>query len=214
MAAALVGTLSVVADVGTHSELLALVLICETPQKPHDTQRKYKAPYSCKKTREKLSQGTLTSVTSTGCEARFAGAERVCAVDHAVSFISVSTDRLVTATVIQHCVCGQGNGQQAVRGWTLPMWQIHCGSTYLSYCSWLHQSHSPHSRWSSCSAELSWCNGRSSTRTRPFGTLVWRYSLLEENKGHREVIFNMLHMKNYIQLQNNTQLLSDVTVSY
>lgn len=44
VAAALVGTLSVVADVGTHSELLALVLICETPQKPHDTQRKYKAP--------------------------------------------------------------------------------------------------------------------------------------------------------------------------
>lgn len=32
VAAALVGTLSVVADVGTHSKLLTLVLICQTPQ--------------------------------------------------------------------------------------------------------------------------------------------------------------------------------------
>lgn len=89
-----------------------------------------------------------------------------------------------------------GGHADSYRGCTLPMWQIHCGPTYLSYCSWLHQSHSPHSHWSSCSAELSWCNGHSSTRTRPFGTLVWKYSLLEENKSHREVIFNMLHVKN------------------
>ncbi len=32
VAAALVGTLSVVADVGTHSKLVTFVLICETPQ--------------------------------------------------------------------------------------------------------------------------------------------------------------------------------------
>lgn len=32
VAAALVGTLGVVADVGAHSKLLTLVLICETPR--------------------------------------------------------------------------------------------------------------------------------------------------------------------------------------
>lgn len=69
----LVGTLSVVADVGTHTKLLALVLIS-------------------------------TAVTSIGLEAWFAGAERVGAVHHAMSFISISTHCPVTAAVIQHRV--------------------------------------------------------------------------------------------------------------
>lgn len=37
VAAALVGSLSVVADVGTHPKLPALVLICETPHMVHIT---------------------------------------------------------------------------------------------------------------------------------------------------------------------------------
>lgn len=41
VAAALVGTLSVVADMGTHSELTALILICESPPRPRHTQCKH-----------------------------------------------------------------------------------------------------------------------------------------------------------------------------
>lgn len=48
---------------------------------------------------------TFTSVASVGLEAGFAGAERIGAIHHAVSFISISAHCPVTATVIQHRVC-------------------------------------------------------------------------------------------------------------
>lgn len=48
---------------------------------------------------------TFTSVTPVGLEAGFAGAERVCSVHHAVSFIPVSTHCPVATTVIQRRVC-------------------------------------------------------------------------------------------------------------
>lgn len=47
---------------------------------------------------------TFTFVTSIGLEAGFAGAERVGAIYHTMSFISVSTHCPVTVAVIQHRV--------------------------------------------------------------------------------------------------------------
>lgn len=47
----------------------------------------------------------FTSVTPIGLKAGFAGAEGVGAINHTMSFISVSTHCPVTATVVQHSVC-------------------------------------------------------------------------------------------------------------
>lgn len=116
----LVGTLSVVADVGTHTKLLALVLICETPQghMKHITTSRFKSTlppqhvitHTYLKHVEYVKENcTSTAVTSIGLEAWFAGAERVGAVHHAMSFISISTHCPVTAAVIQHRVCRHRN---------------------------------------------------------------------------------------------------------
>lgn len=106
MAAALVGSFGVVADVGTNSELLTLVLICEIKQ-----------PKSCTlnelplcTTRGKAGKNrTFTSVPSIGLEAGSAGAEGVGAVPHAVSLVAISTHRPVAAAVVQHRVCRRRN---------------------------------------------------------------------------------------------------------
>lgn len=47
----------------------------------------------------------FASVTPIGLKAGFAGAEGVCAINHTMSFISISTHCPVTATVVQHRVC-------------------------------------------------------------------------------------------------------------
>lgn len=106
VAAALVRSLRVVADVGTRSKPLTLILICTTAQGhmghvTHWGQTVVKAQHK----HEKERKCTFTSVVSpSGLEARFAGAEGVSAIHHAVSFVSVSTHRLVAATVVQHCI--------------------------------------------------------------------------------------------------------------
>lgn len=110
VAAALVRTFSVVADVGTHSKLLTLVFICKihlvlslqehilaTTSNVHHVARAKNNNNNC----------TFTSVASIRLEAGFAGTERVRAVHHTMSFISVSAHCSVTATVVQHRVCKQ-----------------------------------------------------------------------------------------------------------
>lgn len=56
---------------------------------------------------------TITSVWPIGLEARFAGAEGVCAIYHTVGFVPVNTHCPVTAAVAQHVVCMHTNVRHA-----------------------------------------------------------------------------------------------------
>lgn len=87
--AALVGAFGVVADVGTNSKLLALVLICETSEGDvTDVSQNMKGQEKhCDKISDVL---TFTSILSGGLEAGLAGAERDSAVDNTVCFVSIS----------------------------------------------------------------------------------------------------------------------------
>lgn len=112
MAAALVGSFGVVADVGTNSELLTLVLICEFKQPKLRAFNRAALTYS-RAPRRSWRGRTFASVPTVGLESGSAGAEGVGAVHHAVSLVAVSTHRPVAAAVVQHRVCRRGNDRHA-----------------------------------------------------------------------------------------------------
>lgn len=107
VAAALVRTFRVVADVGTHSKLLTLVFVCKTHLVLSLQEHILATCAMWSKGKKTKQNRTFTSVASVRLEAGFAGTERVGAVHHTMSFIAVSTHCSVTATVVQHCVCKQ-----------------------------------------------------------------------------------------------------------
>lgn len=114
MAAALVGSFGVVADVGTNSKLLTLVLICEMKQPKSRTLNKL--PLRDNMRHSKASKNrTFTSVPTIGLEAGSAGAEGVGAVHHAVSLVAISTHCPVAAAVVQHRVCRRRNDRYSFK---------------------------------------------------------------------------------------------------
>lgn len=84
---------------------------------------------NCAKRSQRGERRTFTSVGPVGLEARFAGAERVRAIHHAVSFISLQAHCPVTATVAQHVVCKHRHGEHAFTPVT--MRKMHCQDNTL-----------------------------------------------------------------------------------
>lgn len=135
MAAALVGSFGVVADVGTNSKLLTLVLICEIKQAKTCTLNKLPLGDNMRHSKAGKNR-TFTSVPTIGLEAGSAGAEGVGAVDHAVSLVAVSAHCPVAAAVVQHRVCRRRNDWHSFKPEIKEAWLLHRGgATHLSYCS-------------------------------------------------------------------------------
>lgn len=114
VAAALVGSFGVVADVGTNSELLTLVLICEIKQPKSCTLNKLPLRDNMRHSKAGKNR-TFTSVLSIGLEAGSAGAEGVGAIHHAVSLVAISTHCPVAAAVVQHRVCRCRNDRHSFK---------------------------------------------------------------------------------------------------